>query len=182
MSPEQAQAVADAVAGAPISAAVDGRSDVYALGVLLHEALAGGRPQTGKAAPVPLRQLNPRVSVGLADIVHKCLATDPADRYPTAGDLADDLRRHLEGRPLRGVPNRSLVERCRKWWRRPQVLPLYALVAALANALLAGCALLGLRSERPRPRRRAASNALLPPHSAGESRGRTADNRLNSHI
>ena len=43
-----------------------------------------------------------------SDIVRKCLARDPADRYPDAASLADDLRRHLNDLPLRGVPNRSL--------------------------------------------------------------------------
>jgi serine/threonine protein kinase len=152
MSPEQHRAVTDAQAGRPISAGVDGRSDVYALGVLLYEALTGRRPQAGGQGLVPLRQLNPRVSVGLADLVARCLAADPAARYATAAELAADLRRHLEGRPLHGVPNRSLAERWNKWRRRhPYALPLYILAAMLVGVLLLGCALLAdqVREERP---------------------------------
>ncbi len=130
MSPEQAAAYAAARRGAPAPAAVDGRSDVYSLGRLLAVALggAGGRP---------LRQCNPAVSVGLADVVGRCLAPDPQDRYPDAAALADDLRRHLAGLPLRGVPNRSTPERWRKWRRRH---PGALVRAAAVVALLAGAA------------------------------------------
>jgi tetratricopeptide (TPR) repeat protein len=81
------------------------------------------------------------VSVGLADVVRKCLASKPADRYSDAADLADDLRRHLHDLPLRGVRNRSPFERWRKWRRRhPGALAwgvaalslVFATVAALA--------------------------------------------------
>jgi serine/threonine protein kinase/Tfp pilus assembly protein PilF len=104
ISPEQALAMEALRDGRPIERAVDGRSDVYSLGLLLDRALGG--------------QANPQVSVGLAEIVEKCLKRDPQARYQTAGALADDLRRHLDDRPLRGVPNRSLSERWRKWRRR----------------------------------------------------------------
>jgi eukaryotic-like serine/threonine-protein kinase len=65
-----------------------------------------------------LRQANPEVSRGLEDILLKCLAPDPSARYSDAGQLAADLRRHLAGLPLGGVPNRSLKERWHKWRRR----------------------------------------------------------------
>jgi tetratricopeptide (TPR) repeat protein len=119
----------------PVPAAVDGRSDVYALGLLLYESLGGARPPAGKA-PEPLHRLNPAVGVGLSDIVHRCLAPDARDRYATAGALAGDLRRYLEDLPLRGVANRSWTERWQKWRRRrPHAFTLTAL-AALAAALV----------------------------------------------
>ncbi len=83
---------------------------------------------------------NPQVGAGVSDIVHKCMAADPAARYRTAADLAEDLRRHLADLPLRGVPNRSLAERWRKWRRRRPYAPL---VLALLLALLAAATLLG---------------------------------------
>ncbi|MBL8793593.1 MAG: tetratricopeptide repeat protein [Planctomycetia bacterium] len=123
MSPEQ-QAAFDAVrAERPIPQAVDGRSDVYSLGLVLHECLAKTlpRPET----PPRLDRVNPHVSRGLADIIGRCLQHDPGLRYPDAASLAADLRRHLTDQPLRGVANRNLTERWRKWRRRrPHALPL----------------------------------------------------------
>src|SRR5262249_30970841 len=98
--------------------AVDGRSDIYSLGVVLREALGG------------LKE-----SPALAALVARCLAPRAADRYPDAAALADDLRRHLAGLPLRGVRN-SLRERWRKWRRRrPGALRALALLLGLLLAL-----------------------------------------------
>jgi eukaryotic-like serine/threonine-protein kinase len=116
LSPEQRAAMEAVRQGLSLPQAVDGRSDVYSLGVVLYEALTGAPPDPGRVRPV--RRGNPRVSVGLADVVARCLAARPEDRYPDAAALADDLRRHLAHQPLRGVPNRDLVERWRKWRRR----------------------------------------------------------------
>jgi tetratricopeptide (TPR) repeat protein len=79
------------------------------------------------------------VSVGLSDIVHKCLARRAGDRYPDAAALAADLRRHLADLPLQGVRNRDLRERWRKWRRRRPTAPLWA---GLLLALAAGAAAL----------------------------------------
>jgi serine/threonine protein kinase/Tfp pilus assembly protein PilF len=129
MAPEHAAAVAAVQSGRPVPSAVDGRADVYALGLVLAEAL-GGPPGTERFPTRSWRRANQHVSVGLADLLAKCLAPDPADRYPTAAALAADLRRHLADLPLRGVANRSPVERWRKWRRqRPLALPLAALLA-----------------------------------------------------
>ena len=82
--------------GRPIRVPVDGRSDIYSLGVCLYEALSGSRPARGTTqARLPLHQLNPQVSVGLSDLVHKCLHADPRERYPDASSLANDLRRPI---------------------------------------------------------------------------------------
>jgi serine/threonine protein kinase/tetratricopeptide (TPR) repeat protein len=131
MSPEQRAAVAALGEGRAVPARVDDRSDVYSLGLMLYEALGGG-PPTSSNGWLRLDHFNPHVSPGLGDIIHKCLERDPARRYASAALLAADLRRHLGDQPLRGVPNRSLTERWRKWRRRrPLVLPLVVLLAAL---------------------------------------------------
>ncbi len=128
MAPELAAAISAVRSGGRIATAVDGRADVYSLGVLLEEAL--GHDGSNRAA---------HLSTGLKDILNRCTAPVPADRYPTAGKVAQDLRRHLAHRPLRGVPNRSLRERWSKWRRRsPFSLPVAAAFAALAAAAIGG--------------------------------------------
>jgi tetratricopeptide (TPR) repeat protein len=123
MAPEHEAALRAVAEGRAVPAAVDGRSDLYALGRLLAELLgasAGG---------------SPAVSGGLAALLARCLARDPAHRYPDAASLADDLRRHLADRPLRGVPDRHPLERWRKWRRRrPYTLPLILLLLAVVTA------------------------------------------------
>src|SRR5262249_26879952 len=136
MSPEQEQALLAVKSSRPAPRPVDARSDIFSLGLVLYEALGGLPP--GAARPPRLGQRNSQVSVGLADIVHKCLAPDPHDRYARAADLSADLRRHLSDQPLRGVRNRSAAERWRKWRRRtPHALKLWLLGLAV---LLAGAA------------------------------------------
>jgi tetratricopeptide (TPR) repeat protein len=81
------------------------------------------------------------VSAALADLLARCLAADPARRYPSGAALAADLRRHLADLPLRGVRNRSPAERWYKWRRRrPAALPLLGLAGTvvLAAVLLVG--------------------------------------------
>jgi serine/threonine-protein kinase len=92
MSPEQA-------AGDP---AADHRTDIYSFGVVAYEALCGGRPFTGQSpqailaaqfrdAPEPLCDRRPDVPDALADLIARCLATDPADRPQSAPELLDAL-------------------------------------------------------------------------------------------
>ena len=102
-SPEQAQ-------GKP----VDPRSDVYSLGCVLYESLTTRPPFTGdtpvaiaykhvQEAVVPPRRVNPNVPEPLEAIALRCLAKQPADRYPSAEDVRSDLRNYLEGRPVRAM-------------------------------------------------------------------------------
>jgi len=131
MSPEQKAAVAAVQSGQDVPDVVDGRADIYSLGIMLYEALGGKIPyRAGKSAP--LHKINPLVSVGLSDIIHKCLAANPADRYAKAGQLAADLQRHIHNQTLAGVKNRNWVERWQKWRRRqPYTLPLVGMLAAV---------------------------------------------------
>ncbi len=118
MAPEHRAALEAVAQGQTVADPVDGRADLYALGLLLRQALIGRGVARGRGAQRPWRGQNPEVTVGLADIVDKCLAVKPADRYHDAAALADDLRRYLSEQPLRGVANRSPVESWRKWRRR----------------------------------------------------------------
>jgi tetratricopeptide (TPR) repeat protein len=140
MAPEQAQALAAVAEGRPITWRVDGRADLFALGAILDEALSGEAPVDGPRPP--LHRRNPRVSVGLSDMIERCLEPDPAARYRDAASLAADLRRFLDGQPLQGVPNRSLAERWRNWRRRSPHALTRAVVLAVAGLVV--CSALGL--------------------------------------
>jgi eukaryotic-like serine/threonine-protein kinase len=117
MAPEQRDALAAVSLGRPVPNSVDHRCDIYALGVLLHDALSRDAI-SNEPTSRSYRRPPPQVSVGLADLIDKCLNPNPKDRYKDAASLADDLRRHLNDLPLRGVVNRSIGERWRKWRRR----------------------------------------------------------------
>jgi tetratricopeptide (TPR) repeat protein len=124
----------------------DVRSDVYALGLTLYEALAlrpafddpgqvGLMQQIATAEPPRLDRLVPRLPRDLVTVVHKAMAKGPADRYQTAGALAEDLRRFLDDRPI-AARRLSALEQAWRWCRRNPAAA--ALVAALlALALLA---------------------------------------------
>jgi serine/threonine protein kinase/Flp pilus assembly protein TadD len=149
LSPEQQAAIESVQKGNPIGLRVDGRSDVFSLGQLLYEALAGDAA-SGDAAGSASRRLlevcNPRVSLGLSDIVRKCLAQEADVRYPDAASLAVDLRRHLNDLPLRGVSNRSPIERWRKWRKRcPSALSRLCLWLGVTSSLLMVAAVLTLQ-------------------------------------
>lgn len=136
MSPEQQAAYTAARHGLPVPSAVDRRSDVFSLGCMLYNSLSGIQIESGESRP-RLEACNPQVSVGLADIIHRCLAPNAADRYPDADSVASDLRRHLTDLPLRGVPNRSWSERWSKWRRRRPSALLWTSVALVLSAALA---------------------------------------------
>jgi serine/threonine protein kinase len=137
MPPEQHAAVAALGEGKPIPRAVDHRADIFSLGVMLYDALGGTLPVVPGKSP-PLVQLDPSLSLGLSDIAQRCLAFDAADRYPDGAAVAEDLRRYLGDLPLRGVANRSVTERWRKWRRRrPFALLLVGLLLVASVAFVA---------------------------------------------
>jgi serine/threonine protein kinase/Flp pilus assembly protein TadD len=142
MAPEQEAALLALCDGRSVPAAVDCRADIYSLGLVLYAALGGPVPLPSDGRQPRLEQFNPQVSTGLADIVHRCLAPDPAQRYQQAAALAGDLHRQQNHQPLRGVANRDWRERARKWRRRhPHGIGILALLAlVLSAAALAGFA------------------------------------------
>jgi tetratricopeptide (TPR) repeat protein len=154
MAPEQARGDTRAVGPA---------TDVYALGAILYETLSGRPPFQGATGwdtiaqvlstePVPPRRLQPRVPADLETICLKCIAKDPARRYPTAEALAEDLSRFLKGEPIRARPS-GPAERAWKWARRrPAVASLLGVLAVVILGSLAGLTALWLRARRERDR------------------------------
>jgi tRNA A-37 threonylcarbamoyl transferase component Bud32 len=119
------------------------QADVYALGALLYEVLTGRPPFQGASAietlaqvrdqePVPPRRLQPSVPADLETVCLTCLQKTPARRYAGAAELADDLRRFREGRPILARPS-GVVERSWRWCRRN---PGWAAMVASLLALL----------------------------------------------
>ena len=179
---------------------VDAASDIYSLGVLLYELLAGSRPyriKPGTSAGLleralatakvekPSEQVAPDAAVARATtrdklarrlrgdldaIVLKALAKTPADRYPSAAAMADDLQRYLRGEPVQAQPDR-VAYRLVKLALRHRAEALIA--AAGIGVATAGIALLLAHgaSQRPEP------TGATPPVAAPPSSAATATER-----
>jgi serine/threonine protein kinase/Flp pilus assembly protein TadD len=142
MAPEQAAGRARE-AGPP--------ADVYSLGAILYEMLTGRPPFIGDTAlqtlenvwlqePAPPRRLRPDLPRDLETICLQCLEKEPARRYASAEELADDLARFLGNEPIHARPA-GAWERLRKWARRR---PAAAALAAVSCAAVLGLVLLGV--------------------------------------
>jgi serine/threonine protein kinase/WD40 repeat protein len=160
MAPEQAAGNRD----------IGPTADVYALGAILFECLAGRPPFTGSEpmsvllkvvneSPPDVRTLRPEVPRDLAAVTMKCLEKEPGRRYASAEALADDLRRFLDDRPTRARPVTNL-ERLRLWGRRnPAVAGLIAALAVVLVTAFVTVASLWVEAERNAEQERNAKKA-----------------------
>lgn len=142
MAPEQATGVKSETTTA---------ADVYSLGAILYEVLTGRPPFVAETPletlllvtakdPTPPRQLDPAVPRELEFICLKCLEKDPAARYLSAQELAEELTRYANDESIRAMPT-NLVTRGRRWCRRNRSL---TAVTGLAIVLLASAVSLAL--------------------------------------
>ena len=153
MAPEHLKAL-----GEPTSAGVDGRADIYGMGVLLYEALTGKRPfstpRRGSSVidallhateerrrPLPrVREQHPEIPPPLEAVIRRCLEPEPRDRYQTAAELAADLQAAADDFPLAHTrepwPRRAVgwVRRRRRRLASAAVILLAALIAAVVAA------------------------------------------------
>jgi hypothetical protein len=121
-------------------------ADIYALGAILYELLTGRPPFKGANAvdtllqvrllePLPPRVWQPKTPRDLELIALKCLEKEPRLRYPSAHELADDLRRFQDGVPIRARPA-SLTERAWKATRRHPATTALSVTAAVTSMVL----------------------------------------------
>jgi eukaryotic-like serine/threonine-protein kinase len=148
---------------------VDGRCDIYSLGVVMYELLSGRRPFATPRGPVKealdemirdrdtvpasLCEFDKNISPAVDAIVLKCLQADPAARYQTARQLHEDLQRQLNDQPLLHISEPSLKERAGKWARRNRK-NIMRVAAAAAVAAVFGLGGLAVHIERDRQRTR----------------------------
>ncbi len=168
MSPEQ-------VSGE--RAVIDHRTDIYSFGVTLYELLtlqpvftAGDRPeflrQIAVDEPRPLRQLNEAIPADLETIITKAMSKDAGERYRTAEELADDLRRFLNDQPIR-AQRPTLFQRVTKWGRRHRRF--VTLVGILLVCLTIGLAVSTYRIGREQARTAEALGQALDSYEQAEA-------------
>jgi WD40 repeat protein/serine/threonine protein kinase len=155
------ETVAGAVLGTPSYMApeqadgksVSERADVYSLGAMLYHVLAGAPPYQAKSSaeviaavragpPSPLEVRAPQAPAELCAIVRRAMARDPVERYPTAREMADDLRAFLNGQ-LVGSHRYTTWQRVRRWAGRHRVL-----LTTITGALIAGATVAAISIHR----------------------------------
>ena len=165
MAPEHLRALANR--DPALARQVDNRADIYTLGMVLFEMLAGRSPfdQSASYSPLPalieamaversrtlpsLKRQRTDIAWSLESIARKCLAPDTSARYQQAEHLAEDLQRFLDDRPLKHAPELSWRERGAKWARRhPRLTASSGITAVATFLLLTGASILiGTRAD-----------------------------------
>jgi serine/threonine-protein kinase len=146
-SPEQAQGLE-----------VDGRSDIYSLGVVLYEMLTGRPPFAGESpvsiayqhvreTPPPPRSINPAISASLEVIVSQAMAKIPAERYQTADEFKADLDRYVRGQTVLARPPSEIAASQLTTMAHPIVAPPQTATVEQVHATDPGAR----RPQRPRP-------------------------------
>ena len=163
MAPEQADGRVDAI---------DARTDVYGLGAILYEILAGRPPYEGtstrdvlrkvlEAEPLPPRQFVPSTPKPLEAACLRAMAKRPDDRYPSALALAEDVRRWLADEPVSAYPE-PWPTRVGRWARRyrTEVAAAAALLVLAVAGLAASTVLVGHERDEARRQREQARKAV----------------------
>jgi tetratricopeptide (TPR) repeat protein len=182
MAPEQARGQAEAIGP---------RTDVYGLGAILYELLTGRPPfkaatttdtlmQVMTVEPVPPRRLLPRLSRDLETVCLKCLEKEPHKRYASAHELADDLGRFLDNRPIVARPVAAVARLWRWSGRNRLVAGLSAALVLVVAGGFVGLSVLWLQANAERAtaeaeRQRAEDNAT---HARGQQTVAETQSRL----
>ncbi len=154
MAPEQAR-----------GEAVDQRADVFALGAMLYHVLAGAPPYNARTATdviaaaalgkvVPLIERERRVPPELAAIVNRAMAASPDDRYPHAGELADELHRFLTGKLVESH-RYTAMQRVMRFVRKHRAAVTIATIATIGFAVGGTMAVTRIVDARDRAEREA---------------------------
>lgn len=164
-------------------------TDVYSLGAVLYEILAGRRLYGGESEAAaltqvvrgeykPLRQVRRSIPRDLEAVCHRCLERSPRDRYATASDLADDLERFLLGQPTQARPVSTAQAALRWAKRRPATAALAAVALAALLTISIGAALFSVRLN--------GALALAEQRAVEAAQSRTAaireEQRANKHL
>jgi WD40 repeat protein/tRNA A-37 threonylcarbamoyl transferase component Bud32 len=178
MSPEQAR-----------GEDVDEQTDVFAIGAMLYEVLSQTRPysdtneisavidKSGSESPKPLTELMPEAPAELVAIVERAMAFDAKNRYPSAKELAEDLRRFETGQ-LVGAHQYTTWQLVRRWFRRHAAIVSAIAIALVVLAIVGAYSVARVRHERDAAlvaeRRAAAEKALAEDRAAAlaEEQGR----------